>query len=306
MMTQMKLARGSLNAPALVLGCMRMHTLSTREATALVQTAVEKGVNHFDHADIYGDGRSEEVFGKVLEKHPGLREQLLIQSKCGIRKGYYDSSREHLLTAVEATLQRLKTDYLDILLLHRPDTLMEPAEVAEAFAQLYESGKVRYFGVSNHHPLQIEMLHQVLEQPLILNQLQLSLATTGLLDAGLHVNMNQSAAINRDGYVLDYCRTKGMTLQAWSPLTISAEAGSFLEHENYVELNRLLERMAESKNTQPAAIALAWIMRHPAGIQPVVGTTRPERLEALSEAARITLNRQEWYALYLAAGNRLP
>ncbi|MEN1760522.1 aldo/keto reductase [Anoxynatronum sibiricum] len=305
-MTQMKLARGSLNAPSLVLGCLRMNTLSTREATALVQTAVEKGVTHFDHADVYGDGRSEEVFGKVMEKHPGLRDQILLQSKCGIRKGYYDFSKEYLLTSVEESLQRLKTDYLDILLLHRPDTLMEPAEVAEAFSQLHESGKVRYFGVSNHHPLQIEVLNQQLEQPLILNQLQLSLANTSLLDAGLHVNMNQTAALNRDGYVLDYCRTKGMTLQAWSPLTINPEAGSFIGHGDYLELNRLLERMAESKNTQPSAIALAWIMRHPAGIQPVVGTTRPERLEALSEAAHISLNRQEWYALYLAAGNRLP
>lgn len=301
-MTDKHKVRGS----DIILGCLKMASLSTRESTVLIHTALEAGVNHFDQADIYGDGQAEATFGKVLKKNPELRDQIVLQSKCGIGKGYYDSSRDHIINSVEESLNRLKSEYLDVLLLHRPDTLIEPEEVAEAFSSLYDSGKVRHFGVSNFNAMQMEMLSQSAERPLVINQLQFSLMHTALIDAGLNVNTGQPAAVNRDGSVLEYCRLKGITIQAWSPLANGQNTGTLLNHDEYPELNRLLDRMAEARNVTPSAVALAWILRHPAGIKPVVGTTQPGRLKELAGSRDVMLNRQEWYALYHAAGNQLP
>jgi len=306
MMKRIMTDKHKVQGSDIILGCLKMASLSTRESTVLIHTALEAGVNHFDHADIYGDGQSEATFGKVLNKNPELRDQIILQSKCGIGKGYYDSSRNHIINSVEESLNRLKSEYLDVLLLHRPDTLIEPEEVAEAFSYLYDSGKVRHFGVSNYNAMQMEMLSQSTEKPLVINQLQFSLMHTALIDAGLHVNTGQHEAVNRDGSVLEYCRLKGITIQAWSPLANRQNTGTLLNHDEYPELNRLLDRMAEARNVTPSAVALAWILRHPAGIRPVVGTTQPGRLKELAGSSDVMLNRQEWYALYHAAGNQLP
>ncbi len=237
---------------------------------------------------------------------PGLREKLLLQSKCGIREGQFDFSKEHILTSVDGILRRLQTDYLDILLLHRPDTLMEPEEVAEAFAGLHHSGKVRYFGVSNQNPMQMELLSKFLNHKLIANQLQFSLTNTGIIDAGLNVNMQNNATINRDGSVLEYCRLQDIVIQAWSPFQYGFFAGVFLDNEKFPTLNAKINELVEKYHQPNTAIAIAWILRHPAHIQPIVGTTNPRRLQDICKASTIELSRQDWYALYQAAGNGLP
>lgn len=305
-MKTINMARGKMEASAIALGCLRISPLSSREAAILIRTALEEGIRYFDHADVYGDGRSEEVFGKVLAKNPGMRDEMILQTKCGIRKGYYDLSRDHILQSVEGSLKRLKTDYLDVLLLHRPDALADPEEIAEAFSALHASGKVRYFGVSNFNTLQVKGLSRYLDQEIIVNQLQFGLAHTAMVDVGLNVNISNEAGIDRDQGFLDHCRQHHITIQAWSPLHIGLLDEVFLDHEKYPVLNRTLNNMAAAKGVSPSAIAISWIMRHPADIQPIVGTTRPNRLQQICQASRITLNRQEWYALYQAAGNHLP
>ncbi|MDW7670451.1 MAG: aldo/keto reductase [Bacillota bacterium] len=305
-MKTISMARGGMEASAIALGCLRISPLSSREAATLIGTALEEGIRYFDHADIYGDGRSEEVFGKLLAKSPGMRDQMILQTKCGIRKGYYDLSRDSILQSVEGSLKRLKTDYLDVLLLHRPDALADPEEIAEAFSALHASGKVRYFGVSNYNTHQVKGLSRFLDQEIIVNQLQFGLAHTLMVDVGLNVNISNEAGIDRDQGILDHCRQHHITIQAWSPLHIGLLDEVFLEHQEYPVLNRTLNNMAAAKGVSPSAIAVSWIMRHPADIQPIVGTTRPNRLRQICQASRITLNRQEWYALYQAAGNHLP
>ncbi|WP_027725135.1 aldo/keto reductase [Tuberibacillus calidus] len=290
----------------IALGCMRIADLSRDEAERLIRTALDEGIDFFDHADIYGGGQSEAVFAEVLTQSPGLREKMFIQTKCAIREGYYDFSKEHILRSVDGSLKRLKTDYIDVLLLHRPDTLMEPEEVAEAFDRLHAAGKVRTFGVSNHHPMQIELLSKYLHQKLIINQLQLSLTNTTMIDAGLNVNMENAQAVNRDGGVLEYCRLKGITIQAWSPLQFGFFEGVFLDHERFPELNEKLGEMAEKNGVTKSAVAIAWILRHPARIQPIVGTTNPARLRDICRASQVSLTRKEWYDLYKAAGKTLP
>lgn len=297
---------GVLPASAVSLGCMRINTLQEGEAVALLATAMEKGIDFFDHADIYGGGESERMFARAVKSAGIPRERMRIQSKCGIRPGCYDFSREHILSAVEGSLKRLETDYLDVLLLHRPDTLMEPEEVAEAFDRLHAAGKVRYFGVSNQNPLQMELLGSFLHQKLIANQLQFGPAHTGMIDAGLHVNMTDAPAAVRDGGVLEYCRLKDITIQPWSPYQYGFFQGVFLGSEKYPELNRVLKELAAEKGVSESALVIAWILRHPAHMQPIVGTTKAARLADICRGAQVELTREEWYAVYLAAGNTLP
>lgn len=290
----------------IILGCMRIAALEATELRQLVETSLAEGVNFFDHADVYGKGRCEELFGEILAGNPGLRENIVIQTKCGIRPGLYDFSKEHILRSVEQSLRRLKTDYVDVLLLHRPDTLMEPEEVAEAFTTLEAAGKVRWFGVSNHHVMHIELLQKWLPQKLRFNQLQFGPAHTGIIDAGINVNLYNDRAVDRDGGILEYCRLKGITIQAWSPLQFGFFKGVFLGHPDYAELNRVLERIGEEQGVTPAAVAIAWVLRHPAQMQVVVGTTNACRVKELSQAEQVSLTREQWYEIYRAAGNKLP
>lgn len=301
------LGPGTINASEIALGCMRMAGISVQDAADLLRTALDEGINLFDHADIYGDGRSEEVFAQAAKALSIPRERMILQTKCGIvRQGYYDFSKEHILRSVEGSLKRLQTDYIDGLLLHRPDTLMEPEEVAEAFSQLHSSGKVRYFGVSNQNPMQMELLSKYLQQKIIINQLQFSIMHTGMIDSEINVNMQVDSSIDRDGGVLEYCRLKEITIQAWSPFQYGFFEGVFLNNHKFPELNQKIDEIAAAKGVPNTAIAIAWILRHPAKMQAVVGTTHAARLRDICKASVVTLTRPEWYALYKAAGNKLP
>lgn len=296
----------NLSIPEIGMGCMRIVELENVDAVkGWVDTALEHGINFFDHADIYGKGRCEELFGQVLT--PSLREKIILQSKCSIRPGIaFDFSKEHILNSVDGILKRLNTEYLDILLLHRPDALMEPEEVTDAFRILKESGKVRHFGVSNQTPMQMELLSKYCDEPLLINQLQLSIAHCPMINSGINANMYNDSGINRDGGVLEYCRLKDITIQAWSPFQYGMFEGIFLGNEKFAELNKVIDNLAEKYNVTNSAIAVAWILRHPAGIQTIVGTTNKDRIAQISKASEIRLTREEWYALYMAAGNKLP
>ncbi|MDD3252033.1 MAG: aldo/keto reductase [Lachnospiraceae bacterium] len=293
-------------ASSVVMGCMRIAGMETEQVAELVECALEEGINAFDHADIYGKGESELVFGRVLAQKPALRDQMFLQSKCGIRPGYFDFSKEHILQSVENSLSRLHTDHLDALLLHRPDALMEPEEVAEAFGQLKAQGKVLDFGVSNMNAMQMQLLQQAIKQPLAANQVQLSAAHTCMLDAGFNVNMNAEHGIMRDGGVLEYCRMNHIAVQAWSCLQYGFFEGTFLGSDRYPELNSVLERIGQEQGVDKSAVALAWILRYPAQMQTIAGTTKVVRLRQLAKAADVVLSRQEWYEIYRAAGNVLP
>ena len=305
-MNTIKIARSNLDASEIALGCMRIARLSNQDIATLVHTALDEGINFFDHADVYGGGKSEEKFAEALDMTPRLRDTMILQSKVGIRKGSFDFSKEHILEAVEGSLNRLRTDHLDVLLLHRPDALVEPEEVAEAFTILHDSGKVKYFGVSNQNPMQIELLTKFVKQPLIINQLQLSITNTGMIDAGLNVNMKIDSSIVRDGSILDYCRLKEITIQPWSPFQYGFFEGVFLDNDKFPELNAQINTIAASRGVTNTAIAIAWLLRHPARMQPILGTTNPTRVKDASKASDVKLTRQEWYDIYLAAGNKLP
>lgn len=306
-MKQIAIGNSGLQVPEIGLGCMRINGLNQTDAEALVRTAMELGVNFFDHADIYGGGEAESHFADSVHMNPALREKMILQTKCAIRPGVcYDFSKEHILNSVDGSLKRLKTDYVDILLLHRPDALMEPEEVAEAFRILKESGKVKYFGVSNQNPYQIELLNQYCGNQILINQLQLSITNCGMIDAGINVNTSRDAGINRDGSVLDYCRLKGITIQAWSPFQYGFFEGVFLGSDRYPELNQKLDEIAAKYGVTNSAVAIAWILRHPAKIQPIVGTTNRQRLTDICKASEFTLTREEWYEIYLSAGKQLP
>lgn len=295
--------------PAVIQGCMRIGQMRVQEVQALIEQQLELGINYWDHADIYGGGACEEVFGRALQDMPGIRDQLIIQSKCAIRPGEYtryDFSKEYIIESVEGSLKRLQTDHLDYLLLHRPDLLMEPCEVAEAFDKLQAEGKVLHFGVSNHTPGQIELLKTYVKQPLVINQLQFSLAHTLLLDAPSYLNTTDSHGINRDAGVLDYCRCHNITIQCYSPFQYGVFEGTFLGNPDYAKLNAVLERLAEKYDTSVNGIATAWILRHPANMQVVVGTTNIKRAPGIAKGADIVLTREEWYELYAAVGNSLP
>ncbi len=305
-MKKILLGKSSLEVPVIGLGCMRIPGLGSKEAVRrLIDTSMEQGINFFDHADIYGEGEAERIFGDAVSDIP--RDQMIIQTKCGIHPGKsYDFSREHILSSVDASLKRLKTDYVDILLLHRPDTLMEPEEVADAFDKLERQGKVRYFGVSNQNSMQIELLNHYCGGKILADQLQLSIAHCDIIDSGLNVNVHNDAGAVRDGGILEYCRLKNITIQAWSPFQYGMFEGVFLGNEKFSELNRLISELAEKYQVTDNAIAVAWILRHPARIQTIVGTTNQQRLKDISLASQVQLTRDEWYALYMAAGKKLP
>jgi predicted oxidoreductase len=305
-MKRIKIANCDLDASEISLGCMRISAMTKQDIATLIHTALDEGINFFDHADVYGGGQSEAKFAEALEMTPRVRETMILQSKCGIRKDAFDFSKEHILEAVNGSLQRLRTDYLDVLLLHRPDALVEPEEVAEAFTILQSSGKVKYFGVSNQNPMQIELLTKFVKQKIIFNQLQLSITNTGMIDAGINVNMEIDASVNRDGSILDYCRLKDITIQPWSPFQFGFFEGVFLDNDKFPELNKKIDEIAAAYGVTNTAIAIAWILRHPAHMQPIIGTTNPGRVKESCKASDVWLTRQEWYAIYLAAGNKLP
>ncbi|GAB4581767.1 MAG: aldo/keto reductase family oxidoreductase [Anaerolineales bacterium] len=319
------LPQTSLKVSRLGYGCMHLGgNWSSAPPTAeekskaahLIETALEQGINFFDHADIYTRGKSEAIFGEILAASPGLRASIIIQSKCGIRfaddpapgaPGRYDFSFAHILLSVEDSLTRLRTDYLDILLLHRPDPLGDPVEIARAFDELHQSGKVRYFGVSNHTAGQIALLQHYVRQPLIINQVELNLLHSGLITEGILANQNDVPYTAAMG-TLDYCRLHGIMIQAWAPVA----GGKLIAPGPHADaathrVAPLIARLAEEKGTTREAIALAWLLRHPAGIQPIIGTTNRERLIASCAADKITLSREEWYALLVAArGKPVP
>lgn len=306
-MKQITIGKNKLTAPAIVAGCMRLADFDKQQMNHFIHTALELGVNFFDHADIYGGGKSEEIFGESMKGDTTLhREDMIIQSKCGIREGYYDLSKKHILDAVDNILQRLKTEYLDVLLLHRPDALVEPEEVADAFHVLEKSGKVRNFGVSNHKPMQIELLQKYVEQPLVINQMQFSIPVSNMVANGMEVNMETPGAADRDGSVLDYCRLHDIIIQAWSPFQMPGWRGCFLGSEEYPDLNCRIQELADKYQVSGTTIATAWIFRHPAGMQVITGTTSEGRLKEIVQACSIELSREEWYQLYLAAGHPLP
>lgn len=305
-MKQITIGRGEVSGSQIALGCMRMSGLAVKDAASVVHAAMEAGVNYFDHADVYGGGTSEEVFAQAIGMSPTVRAGIVLQSKCGIGKGMYDFSRDHILSAVQGTLKRLRTEYLDVLLLHRPDTLMEPHEVAEAFAALHRSGQVRHFGVSNFNPMQIELLSRAVPYRLIIDQLQLSLTETGMIDSGINVNTHFDGSVDRDGSILEYCRLKEITIQAWSPLLHGWFEGPFLGSDKFPALNAAIDSVAKAHGIPAVAVAIAWILRHPARIQPVVGTMNPGRLGDVCKASGVELTRKEWYDLYLAGEKKLP
>ena len=293
--------------PAVVVGCMRLAGKNCDEMQRFIHAAQDLGATYFDHADIYGGGQSESIFGQAMAADPSIkREEMFLQSKCGIRKGFFDFSKEYILSSVDGILQRLQTDYLDCLLLHRPDALMEPEEVAAAFDQLEQSGKVRYFGVSNHSPMQMELMKTCVKQPLIINQLQFSIPVSNMVAAGLEVNMTTAGSFNRDGSVLDYSRLNKITIQAWSPFQMENWQGCFIDSDKFPELNREMAALAEKFGVSKTTVATAWILRHPANMQVVSGTASEQRLAEIVAAEQVSLSREEWYRLYLAAGHILP
>lgn len=303
-MKHMNFTNTTFRSSEIAYGCMRISDMNDKDLDNLLNTALDEDINFFDHADIYGGGKSEEVFGEFMKRNHIHREDIILQSKCGIRDGYYDFSKKHIITAVDGILKRLQTDYLDILLLHRPDPLMEVDKVAEALDSLYQSGKVHHFGVSNQNPYQMELLSSVVDQPLIINQIQFGPAHTEIIDAGIYVNMGANNANSGNG-ILEYCQLHNMMVQAWSPFG-STNHGIFLDNENYRELNDCLDTLAKIKGVSKEAVAIAWILRHPARIQPIVGTTNVQRLKSICDSSRVDLTREEWYEIYTAAGHKIP
>jgi len=306
-MKQVKFGQTGTEKPAIIVGGMRLAELGKEKMNHFIHTALENGAYYFDYADIYGGGECEKVFGEAFKNDTSLkREDFFLQSKCGIRNGFFDFSKEHILNSVDGILQRMGTEYIDTLLLHRPDALMEPEEVAEAFDLLEKSGKVRGFGVSNFHAMQIELLKKYVKQPLLVNQLQFSIPVSEMISEGLEVNMITDGGNCRDGYILEYCRLHDITIQAWSPFQMPSWRGCFLGSPDYKELNEEIDKLAEAYSVSPTTIASAWILRHPAGMQIVAGTSSEKRLLEIIEASNINLTREEWYKLYLSAGHILP
>lgn len=308
-MKYINVLNGPQNVSAIIQGCMRMPSLSVEEATRVISNDYSLGINFFDHATCYGNGEAETRFGEAFKQTGIKREDVYIQSKCGIypERQEFDWSRESILSSVDGILQRLQMDYIDTLLLHRPDVIFEPEEVALAFDELEKSGKVRYFGVSNLGSMQIELLKKCVKQPLVFNQLQLSLEQSQLIDQALYVNDKRTDMSNiRDGSLLDYCRLKDITIQAWSPLQFGFFKGVFVDNEDFPELNRVLGNIASREGVSKSAIAIAWILRHPAKMQAVLGTMNVEHMKDVCEATNVNLSHHDWYELYLAAGKFLP
>lgn len=314
-MKYIEVGKSGVHASNLVMGCMRLKGKTIKEAEPIIQTALEEGINFFDHADVYGSdnakGECEEIFSKAIHlSDASIREKIFVQSKCGIVKGStdsYDFSKEHILKATDGILSRLHTDYLDFLVLHRPDTLMEPEEVAEAFDKLYKDGKVRHFGVSNQNPMQVELLQKYVPYKLEVNQLQLSVVQCPMIDTGLAANMDIPQSFDRSGFVLEYSRLHDMTIQAWSPFQQGFFDGPFLgDTEHYAKLNEVIDRIAAKYEVTNTAIAVAWLTRHPANMQVILGTMNPQRMKDACKGSDIPLTRQEWYEIYQASGKLLP
>lgn len=308
-MQTINITNGPDHASRLILGCMRMPALSIEDAAKMIQTAHDLGINFIDHATCYGDGEAEKRFGDAMALTGVKREDLIIQSKCGLRfdKQIFDWRKSNIIESVDGILKRLKIEYLDILLLHRPDLLYDPEQVAEAFDELEASGKVRHFGISNTMPMQIELLKKYVKQPLKINQLQLSLEQSQLIDQDLYMNNKTTdMSVMRDGGALDYCRLNDITIQAWSPLQYGMFKGVFIDNPDFPEMNKVLGELADQYNVTKAAIAIAWILRHPAKMQVIAGTMNPVHLTEMAEACKVSLTHEEWYRLYLSSGKFLP
>ncbi|MBR5933327.1 MAG: aldo/keto reductase [Treponema sp.] len=309
-MKSINVVNGPSNASAIVMGCMRMPALSVDQAEKMIQTAVELGINFFDNATCYGEnGEAEKRFGDAFKQSGLKREDVIIQSKCGLRfeRNEFDWSKENILTSVDESLSRMKTDYLDALLLHRPDLIFEPEQVAEAFDILEKNGKVRYFGVSNVPPMELELLKRYVKQPLVFNQLQFSLEQSQLIDQPLYLNnLTTERSIDRDNGTVDYCRLNDITIQAWSPLQHGFFKGCFVDSPEFPEINKVLSELAEKYSVSKTAIAIAWILRHPAKMQAIAGTMNPVHLKEICDATKVELTHNEWYKLYLSSGKKLP
>ncbi|MFR0597601.1 aldo/keto reductase family oxidoreductase [Limosilactobacillus mucosae] len=317
-MQTIKIGQTNWEAANVALGIMRMGTLPVEDCTKALLAAHEAGINFIDSADIYGRdpklgrGSSEIHFGQALKQSGLKRSDFFIQSKGGLYADEtgqitrYDSSKKHLIKSVDGILQRMGIDYLDSFLIHRPDPLMEPDQIAAAFDELQQAGKVRHFGVSNFNPQQIELLQQVCSQHLLIDQLQFSIMHTGMIDFGLHTNMTDPASISHDGGLLEYLRCKHMTIQTWSPFQYGTFAGTFIDNEEFHELNVVLKQLADKYHVSKNAIAVAWILRHPAKMQVLLGTMNPQHILGSAKGSDVTLTAQEWYDVYLAAGNTLP
>ena len=306
-MRTIKLGKSELSVPVIGAGCMKIDSLDKKQAASYVANAVEQGVDFFDTADIYAGGNSERVLGKAIVDAGIRREDVIIQSKCGIIPGQmYDLSREHILASVDGILERLGTDYLDILVLHRPDALMVPSDIEEAFLELKDSGKVRHFGVSNMNPGQIELLKTAVIQPILTDQLQLSILHAGMIASGINVIMLNDEGIVRDSDIVSYCMREGITIQNWSPLSYGYFEGSVLDREKYPELNDTLKKIGAEYGLTPAATAIAWLLRHPAQFMPVIGTVNIAHFNDACKAADVQLTRAQWYEIYRSAGYMQP
>ena len=300
---------GPRNVPAIIQGCMRMLALSVEDAAKVIRNAYDLGVTFFDHATCYGNGEAEQRFGDAFPQTGLKHEDVFLQGKVGLcfERNEFDWTKENILSSVDDSLRRLRTDYLDAVLLHRPDVIFEPEEVAEAFQMLSDSGKVKYFGVSNLMPMQIELLKKYVRQPLVFNQVQLSLEQSQLIDQALYMNNKTTEfSVNRDGSLLDYCRLNDITIQAWSPLQYGMFKGTFVDHPDFPELNKALSEIGEREDVSKTAVAIAWILRHPAKMQAIAGTMNPTHLRDICDANKVELSHHDWYQLYLAAGKYLP
>ncbi|MGN0893629.1 MAG: aldo/keto reductase family oxidoreductase [Succinivibrio sp.] len=294
----------------IILGLMRIPKLDVQKTESLLLCAKDNGINFLDIADCYSEGYAEELLGKTFKNNSSLRDSFFLQSKCGIRKDpdftYFDFSKDYIISCVENSLKRMNTDHIDCLLLHRPDVLMEPEEIGEAFNTLRAQGKVLNFGVSNMNPMQIRLLKSGLDCDLVTDQLQLSICHTPIVDAAVHVNMDCDAALMRDGGILEFCRLNKMVIQAWSVMQYGFFKGVFVGSPLYLKLNQVLQRIADENEVTPQAVAVAWVLRLAPLMQAVIGTTQNQRLEQSVMACDFTLTKKEWYELYLAAGNDLP
>ena len=326
-MERMRLGRGGPLVSRLAYGCAalggpwdagELTQERRRKALAALEAALDAGVDHFDLADVYAFGKAERAFSEIWQLDPSLRARVVVQSKCGVVRSaddtsraetYYDSSREHILAAARGSMGRLGVDYLDLLVLHRPDVLLEPEEVAAAFDRLHAGGEVRHFGVSNYAPGQVELLQAALDRPLLVNQLQVSLAHPDLIDDAVVVNDTSPDRPVRGFGTLAYCMQRSITVQAWAPLG----AGGLVRDDDagadprLLAVRRELAAVARERGAHPAAVAIAWILRHPAGIQPLLGGRTPDEIRTAAQGIDLTLTRAEWYRLFNASrGTPVP
>lgn len=290
----------------IALGCMRIANMSVSQLEELINVAIDNNIVLFDHADIYGNRKCEELFGEVIKRNPSLRKKMIIQSKCGIRNGFYDLSKDYIINQVKESIRLLNCEYLDILLLHRPDALVDYQEVNEAFNYLYENGLVKEFGVSNMNSYQIKLYQKFVNQPIKYNQIQLSLVHNDVIAQGMFVNMKDNEAIDRSGGIIEFCMLEDIKIQAWSSLMASWADGTFIDNEKYQKLNDKLLELANKYNVSKNAIAIAWILKHPSNITPIVGTTSITHLLEINKAKNINLTKKEWYELFLSSGHYLP